>query len=164
MSPSRASSELPTHFTVDKANRTLPLVRAIVSDIATQQGVVNELSQRFRQLKAGSKPAGRQTDVEYTDEIKQFRHELELEKAKLDGYRHELARLGVKPREPVGHCDFPTTIDGHPAELCWMLGEPEVLYWHETDDILHARKPLVAEAGAGSDDTGPGRQWSGESD
>lgn len=164
MSPTQAGSTLPKHFTVDQANRTLPLVRAIVSDICTQQGIVNDLTQRFRQLKAGSKPQGKQTDAEYTDEIKQFRHELEVEKAKLEGYRHELTRLGVKPREPVGHCDFPTTIDGHPAELCWMLGEPEVLYWHELDEIFHARKPLVAEAGAGSDDVSAGRQWTGESD
>ncbi len=42
----------------------------------------------------------------------------------------------------TGLIDFPTTIDGGDAFLCWRLGEPEVGYWHSTEEGFSSRKPL----------------------
>lgn len=42
----------------------------------------------------------------------------------------------------TGLVDFPTVIGGDPAWLCWRLGEPEVAYWHPTDEGFDARRPL----------------------
>jgi len=139
-------ADSPKRFTVDEANRMLPLVRAIAGDIQSQQDVVDTLSQRLKRLTGEKKPA-KSTDAEYSDVIKEFRRELDLVRTKLLSFRHEASRLGLISREPAGHCDFPTIIDGHNAELCWMYGEPEVLYWHHVDEPFSARKPLVAEAG-----------------
>lgn len=160
MSPTQARHGTSSQFTVEQANRMLPLVRAIAADIQAQREVVEGLTQRLKRLTAAGDAKKREADAAYGDEIREFRRELDVEKAKLVEFQHELRRLGLHEREPSGHCDFPATIDGHDAELCWMLGEPEVLYWHEVEEGFKARKPLVAEAGAESGDVDQG--WSGK--
>lgn len=42
----------------------------------------------------------------------------------------------------TGLIDFPTTMAGDDAFLCWRLGEPEVGYWHSTEEGFSSRKPL----------------------
>ncbi|HWB01353.1 MAG TPA: DUF2203 domain-containing protein, partial [Pirellulales bacterium] len=76
--------------------------------------------------------------------------ELERDAQRLQEYVEELRQLGVEPKSgPDGLVDFPTLIDGRPAYLCWKLGEPEILYWHDLDAGFSGRQPLVAESGAG---------------
>lgn len=41
----------------------------------------------------------------------------------------------------TGLVDFPSTIEGADAWLCWRLGEPEVAFWH-SDDGFAGRRPL----------------------
>ena len=33
---------------------------------------------------------------------------------------------------------------GKPVYLCWKLGEPEVLFWHDLDAGFRGRQPLTA--------------------
>jgi hypothetical protein len=55
---------------------------------------------------------------------------------RLDGWEIELRDLAS------GLVDFPAEIGGHPAYLCWRLGEPEVAHWHSPDDGFRGRRPL----------------------
>ena len=41
----------------------------------------------------------------------------------------------------TGLVDFPTTMEGADAWLCWRLGEPEVGFWH-SDDGFAGRRPI----------------------
>ncbi|MFP5298741.1 MAG: DUF2203 domain-containing protein [Actinomycetota bacterium] len=41
-----------------------------------------------------------------------------------------------------GLVDFPATIDGGPAFLCWKLGEPAVRFWHRPNEGFAGRKSL----------------------
>jgi hypothetical protein len=153
-------SGIPERFTVDQANRMLPLVRAIVVDLRLQQTLVDEMTNRLNRLGGrSSRKSEGATDSEFTDEIKEFRRDLESERNKLEAFRHELTRLGILPRTPVGHCDFPSQIDGCNVELCWTPDEPEVLFWHLPGADFRDRRPLVAEAGAGFDDHAGDRSW-----
>jgi len=129
-------------FTVDEANRTLPLVRAIVSDLAKLSSQVVERKHRVSQLLAGREP---EVGDPYTDELADVERQLEADSSRLDGYRHELNELGVIPRNgPDGLVDFPAILDGRPAYLCWKLGESEVLFWHDVDDGYAERQRLTA--------------------
>jgi len=57
----------------------------------------------------------------------------------------ELAELGVELKGlPNGLCDFPSLRDGREVYLCWLLGEAEVLHWHELDAGFAGRQLLVA--------------------
>jgi hypothetical protein len=53
--------------------------------------------------------------------------------------------LGVEPKSgPEGLIDFPSLVDDRLVYLCWKLGEPEVLYWHELEAGFRGRQSLVA--------------------
>lgn len=135
------------YFTVEQANAMLPLVRAIVKDLADLSREVIDRRERLSHLLSGRN--GQSTDV-YREELVQIEEELEKDGLRLRDYVEELKRLGVEPKNgPEGLVDFPTLVDGREAYLCWKLGEPEVLYWHELEGGFAGRQSLTAEAGAG---------------
>ena len=132
-------------FTLEQANATLPLVRAIVKDLAELSRDVMDRRERLAALQAGRDAD--QSDV-YSEELSQIEEELEKDGHRLRTYVEELVALGVEPKNgPEGLVDFPTIIDGRTAYLCWKLGEPEVLYWHEIDAGFAGRQSLTADAG-----------------
>jgi hypothetical protein len=129
------------YFTVREANATLPLVRAIVTDLT---GLAREVIQRRERLSGLPPPCGRAASDPYREEVDQIADELEKDNRRLREYVEELLELGVKPRSITdGIVDFPAVIDGQPACLCWRLGEPEVLHWHERGAGFRDRRPLA---------------------
>ena len=149
-SPSSSSSPAPAdakrkYFSVEEANRALPLVKAIVGDIVKQFQVVNDLGQRLTAVSGDRRR--RKSDDLYTEEVVHSRAELEAEEAKLVTFIDELTALGVELKGPSdGLCDFPSIREGREVYLCWRLGEPEVLHWHELHTGVAGRKPLGALA------------------
>lgn len=147
MTLTQSRMDAAKRFTIEEANRMLPLVRAIVEDLRQQQQVVDDLTSRLNRLKRAAKRPGAENDAEYSAEMREFEHDLILEVVKRDSFRHELFRLGLIPAEPVGHCDFPALIDGQEVYLCWMAGEPEVSHCHDTFELFDDRRPIFAGAG-----------------
>jgi hypothetical protein len=137
------------YFTVDEANKALPLVRMIVGDIVRQYRVVEDLQQRLSMV---SHDRRRPTKDLYAEELAQSQAELDAEEAKLTTYIEELKRLGVELKGPDGLCDFYAIMDGREVFLCWRLGEPEVSHWHELDAGFAGRQPLTEHASASHDD------------
>src|SRR3712207_1700616 len=106
-------------FTIEQANATLPLVRAITSDLARLAKDVVERRHRLalltsgRDLKAGDP---------YSDELSQMEADLERDAARLQEYVAELRQLGVEPKGAIeGLVDFPCMLDGRLVLLCWKL-------------------------------------------
>ena len=131
-------------FTVEEANRTLPLVRAIVADLAKLSSQVVERRQRVSQLLAGREP---ESGDPYADELAAVQRQVEHDSSRLEEYTSELKELGVIARNgPEGLVDFPAVLDGRPAFLCWKLGESEVLFWHDLNDGYIDRLPLTADS------------------
>jgi len=127
-------------FSVEEANRALPLVKAIVGDIVRQYQVVHELQSR---LSAVASSEGRRPSRDpYSEELAQSQTELTAEETKLRSYMEELERLGVELKGPDGLCDFPNLRDGREVCLCWRLGEDQVLHWHEVNAGFAGRQPL----------------------
>lgn len=129
-------------FTIEQANAMLPLVRAITSDLAALAADVVERRHRLSLVAAGRdlKPGD-----PYSDELAQMQSDLERDQKKLHDYVAELRDLGVEPKGAVeGLVDFPCSMDGRTVYLCWRLGEPEVLYWHDIDAGFSGRQPLTA--------------------
>ena len=129
-------------FTLEQANATLPLVRAIATDLARLSREVIERRERLSLLLAGRSAS--QHDP-YSEELAQINEELEKDGELLFSYVEELRQLGVEPKNgPDGLVDFPSMMDGRIVYLCWKLGEPEVLHWHELDAGFLGRQSLVA--------------------
>jgi hypothetical protein len=68
------------------------------------------------------------------------------EHAKMARVAELLGRLqewGIQLRDlGSGLVDFPAIVEGEPAFLCWRLGEPEIAYWHSTEEGFKGRRPL----------------------
>lgn len=124
-------------FTVDQANRMLPLVRRIARDIvdgyARWQRVVGEFEVASARSTAGA-PDG---------EAEVLQREALHMAADIEGCQRELARLGVDFKGyELGLIDFPAERDGRPVFLCWRLGEDTVSHWHDRDAGYAGRRPL----------------------
>lgn len=139
-------------FTIEQANATLPLVRAIVSDWVDLSVEVAERRQRVTYL---LKNRQKNENDPYWQELAAMETSLEEDSLRLRGFVDELRQVGVQPASDVdGIVDFPAVIDGRKAFLSWKLGEPEILYWHEAESKSLVRRPLTAEASAPANDRG----------
>lgn len=129
-------------FTVEQANAALPLIRAITKDLSELSRDVIERRERLSLLVRGRERDKRDL---YAEELAQVQQDLETDSERLRAYVEELRELGVDPKDgPEGLIDFPALIDGRAAYLCWKLGEPEVLYWHDLEAGFRGRQSLTA--------------------
>ncbi len=136
-------------FTIEQANAALPLVRAIVSDLVHLSQEVTERRQRVSYLLNNRV---RNENDPYWQELAAMEASLEEDAMQLRGYVDELRQLGIEPKSAVdGIVDFPSRLDGRDIYLCWKLGEPEVLHWHEINGGFQGRRPLTVDAGTSSD-------------
>jgi len=61
----------------------------------------------------------------------------------LDGIVREIEASGAHLKDvKLGLVDFPTERDGEIIYLCWQSGEPEVAFWHRTEEGFAGRQPL----------------------
>ena len=124
------------YFTPDEANAALPLVRAIVRDIAALAPALFERRQWLERHEPGS-------DDPYSEELQQLRAEYERDYDRMMEYVEELAGLGVQVKDPLtGLVDFPCWLGNREVYLCWRLGEDEVGHWHEVDAGFAGRQKL----------------------
>lgn len=129
------SSDLPAVqrkrcFTLDEANRTLPLVRRIVADVVRTH---ERATQLHSQLEHRGKP---QVRVEVEDA-------LEKEVDRLNDLVDELRTIGCELKDyRMGLVDFIGKHQGREICLCWRLGEPEIGFWHELHAGFSGRQPV----------------------
>lgn len=130
-------SQPPQLFTVDQANRTLPLVRKILEDVVRQH---RRWRETILELDLMASTARADEPHERTETLE--RQALTLAR-ELDGYQRELEALGIQLKDPrLGLVDFPSELAGRHVLLCWRLGEPEVQFWHDVDAGYAGRQPL----------------------
>jgi hypothetical protein len=146
-------------FTPAEANATLPLVRAIVSDLVGLSRDLAERSQRLAQLSGDKSATGRDP---YHEELVQVRKDMDKDVLQLKGYVDELRALGVEPKSGTeGLVDFPAILNGRKVYLCWKLGESRVLFWHDLEAGYGGRQPLHPDSDFQSEATADGRRIAG---
>ena len=124
-------------FTVDEANRMLPLVQRIVGDAVRDYWRWQDTVREFEGASLRSTPE------KPDEEAEQLQNEATRLAKEIDGYMAELAELGILFKGfDTGLVDFPGEIGGRPVLLCWQLGEESVQYWHEEDAGFIGRQPL----------------------
>lgn len=142
------------YFSVAEANKALPLVRAIVQDIAD---LARDLHGRYERLTRVSPPKSGGIDEAHHEELRQALAEFERDRERMHEYVEELKKLGVEIKDDLsGLIDFPCWMDNREVYLCWRLGESEVGHWHELDAGFAGRQQLprgearTQKSGAGS--------------
>jgi hypothetical protein len=145
MRASKPVLEKKKYFTVAEANAALPLVGAIVRDIAE---LAKDLRERKDRLAHVAPPQRGRLGDAYREELEQAEAEIDRDYERLREYEQELKNLGVELKDYfTGLVDFLCRFDNRDVYLCWRLGEPEVTYWHELDAGFAGRQKLGGRAG-----------------
>jgi hypothetical protein len=125
-------------FTLEEAERTLPLVRRVVQDLTVEYPAWRVAVGRFEVLTGGAR-----ADWGETPELIAAREEVAAHAERINQYLRELDTIGcvVKGFE-AGLVDFYSLREDRPIFLCWKLGEERIAYWHETDTGFTGRQPI----------------------
>lgn len=136
-------TEDPRLFTVDEANRVLPLVRPIVRDLLAVHAEWRHAVERF-ELAVATDPGSPALDepVESPDAFA-ARVTAEAHAFRIQELMAELAALGcVFKGFEGGLVDFLSLRDDRPVYLCWKHGEETVSHWHDIDGGFGGRHPI----------------------
>ena len=123
------SSRPRRRFTLEQANRALPLVRRIVTDIVQTREQATDLQS---QLEAANGKAP-----------KRVQQDLDVAIDKLHAYLDELTEIGCELKDfQSGLVDFIGHHQGREIYLCWKLGEETIAYFHEITSGFAGRIPV----------------------
>ncbi len=104
-------------FTLQQANKALPLVTRIVRDIVNTHERATQLQAKLEES------TGRETALQ---------SQLDSALEQLQDYVDELGSIGVELKDyESGLIDFPGRHQGRDIYLWWKLGEEKVTHWHE---------------------------------
>jgi len=120
-------------FSLEDANRTLPLVSRIVEDIVRINLQMKGIHVEARKLvEEGASSRAEKLQ----DRLQELRYEC-------GEYIDELDKIGCILKSPdTGLVDFPSQLEGRDVWLCWKLGEPAIQYWHELKTGFSGRQPV----------------------
>ena len=104
-------------FTLEEAERTLPLVRRVVADLTVEYPAWRAAVGRFELLTGGARADWGETQ------------ELEAIGCVFKGFE-------------AGLVDFYSLREDRPIFLCWRLGEDRIEHWHEIDTGFSGRQPI----------------------
>jgi len=108
-------------FTPEEANKKLPEVRKLVSEILDLKKTL-------------------ETELLSEKDKRSMLDRLSMSASKL-------SEMGIELKDPdTGLLDFPAMKFGEQVYLCWKLGESEILYWHGITEGYRGRKLLKPEA------------------
>ena len=133
----------PRIFSVEEANRTLPLVAAIARDVTAKWKRIETAKREIRKASArrpradssGNMVASRQ-DERLACEIRELEREI-------DEHRSELEELGCHLKDVErGLVDFPAFVGTDLVYLCWSPGEKTITHYHGMREGFIGRRPL----------------------
>lgn len=134
-------AETPRLFTVDEANRTLPLVRRIVRDLLAEHRTWRTEIDRYEMLIA-AEPGEEGEEPELAVLARQA---AERHAARIDAFLAELEDIGCLFKGfDAGLVDFLSLRDDRPVYLCWRQGEESVSHWHDLEGGFAGRRPIDA--------------------
>jgi len=126
------------YFTLDQANRTLPLVRRIVSDITSLHPQWRDLVYRYEYAAAQARPEWGESA-----EQQRLRGQIEDVARSINGYLEELEQVGcVFKGFEQGLVDFYGKLDGREVFWCWKVGEDRIDHWHDLESGYAGRQPV----------------------
>lgn len=130
-------------FTLEEAQKILPLVKSIVrgilEDYAVLQQKAADLREQRREATTSIGRSARTAGNALSPEVQELTSRVNEAIAELNG-------LGVefKGYEP-GLVDFPARRAGEVIYLCWKHGEEQIGYWHTPEGGFAGRQELDAE-------------------
>jgi hypothetical protein len=137
------------NYDFDKANLRLPELRETLLRLRDQRDEIVNVRNRIVELNAplliGVPDAAPSelTPTEVAEETQRLRmrmqglvDQMQAAVLQLDGWSIQLRDI------QTGLIDFPALAAGRPIWLCWRLGEPRVMWWHEVTEGFDSRRRI----------------------
>ena len=138
-------------FTIDEANRTLPYVRRVVSDLVRDYRAWQDTVAEY-DVSAGRTRASADGAAPDAGDTRALEKRAAALASNIESYLAEIAAVGAEVKGfAEGLVDFPGELDGRSVRWCWMLGENAVEHWHDTDSGFAGRQPVAGLASVPED-------------
>jgi len=125
-------------FTLEEAERTLPLVRRVVQDLTGEYPAWRAAVAKFELLTGGAR-----AEWGESGELLAAREDIARHAERINGYLQELEVVGcVFKGFEAGLVDFYSLREDRPIFLCWRLGEERISHWHEIHSGFAGRQPI----------------------
>ena len=140
-------------FTLEDANRTLPYVRRVVTDLVRDyrdwqdtlaQYELASARRRAAEAAEGEEGASSTPASGAAAEAVRLEKRAALLATAIEAYLAEITAVGDKVKGfAEGLIDFPGELDGRSIRWCWMLGEAAVEHWHDTESGFSGRQSIA---------------------
>jgi hypothetical protein len=126
-------------FTLQEANRSLPLVKRVVGDIVRTHATAMKLRHELER----QQPAASGKNASQPPPQQSLQAQLDACMHKLEDFVDELSEIGCELKDyETGLIDFVGRHDGRDVYLCWKLGEERITHWHELDSGFAGRQSI----------------------
>lgn len=125
-------------FTLEEAERTLPLLSRILTDLKTEYRVWHEALGDYELLSGEA----RAQDGE-NEELLAARRAMTQSASRISDYLEEIGAIGCLFKGfDAGLVDFYTLREDRLVFLCWRVDEPHLTHWHELEAGYAGRQPI----------------------
>lgn len=127
-------------FTLDEANALVPWLEETFQRLAQwreEHLVLQERSSHLLEHPESNAPSGD------SDELTQVQEAVGRVARQIEDGVEEILDRGIIVRTvDTGLVDFPSQREGREVYLCWIRGEDQIGFWHDTDRGFAHRQPL----------------------
>ena len=130
-------------FSVEEANGLLPRLKEIFRRMDPRLARLREIRDMIEDAETYWKSHGDGMSAEDRAAYERHKADAQTVQADLDGDMQDIRSLGCELKDVgQGLIDFPASIEGSLAYLCWQFGEPAVGFWHTLEAGFAGRRPL----------------------
>jgi len=127
-------------FTLEEAERTLPLLRRILTDLKTEYRTWQDALAEFELLSGATR-----ADAGESAELQAARKLVTDSAARISDYLGEIEAVGCLFKGfDAGLVDFYTLREDRLVFLCWRVDEEHITHWHEIEAGYSGRQPIDA--------------------
>lgn len=125
-------------FTLDEAERTLPLLRRILTDLRGEYRVWQDALGEYELLAGGARAESGESE-----ELLASRRAVTESADRISAYLGEIEAIGCLFKGfEAGLVDFYALREDRLVFLCWRVDESHITHWHETDAGYAGRQPI----------------------
>jgi len=125
-------------FTLEEAERTLPLLRRILTDLRAEYRTWQDAGADYELLTAGAR-----AERGESEELLVARRAMTDSADRISGYLDEIAAIGCLFKGfDAGLVDFYTLREDRLVFLCWRVDEDHITHWHDVESGYAGRQPV----------------------
>ena len=127
-------------LTVKEASDLIPWLEGKLKELALLDSRLRQTQSDYQDLSRRRNNNGHSSSDE---EIEAARKDVNKFSAEIKSAMEAILQEGILVRHiESGLVDFPSLRQGREVYLCWLLGEKNIGFWHETDVGYSNRQPL----------------------